>query len=129
MKSKVVAAGLILNLLIVLSFRYTREPNAWIRINQLGYTPEGIKVAVWCGKSNEKITGFQLADAASGKTVFTQSTLKNFGAYGPFTNTYRLNFSMFKTPGTYYLKATPYSNDGATGLIGIPSTIRFTFTK
>ncbi len=41
---------------ILLSFTSINKkdsPSAWIRINQLGYTPGGVKVAVWCSK--EKI--------------------------------------------------------------------------
>lgn len=89
---------------------------AWIRINQLGYTPQGKKVAVWCSKENKAVTAFQLMDSATGKAVFTAATGKAFGAYGPFTQTYRLNFSTFKKPGKYYLKAgdarSPYFRIG-----------------
>jgi endoglucanase len=81
------------------------QGNSWIRINQLGYTPQGIKVAVWCTKSDITITSFTLIDSATGKTVFTDNAGKNFGAYGPFKNTYRLNFSLFNNPGIYFLKA------------------------
>jgi endoglucanase len=77
----------------------------WIRINQLGYTPEGIKVAVWCAKDATVISTFQLIDSATGKTVYQSAAGKNFGRYGPFVNTYRLNFSRFKKAGVYYLKA------------------------
>ena len=87
------------------SFRNFNETTAWIRINQLGYTPNGIKVAVWCSKSNEKISTFSLVDSTSGKIVYTHSSLQNFGAYGPFENTYRLNFSLYKKPGRYFLRA------------------------
>ncbi|MEJ7586937.1 MAG: glycoside hydrolase family 9 protein [Ferruginibacter sp.] len=78
---------------------------AWIRINQLGYTPEGIKVAVWGGKAGAALTTFKLVNAVDGKTVYEQPPIKNFGPYGPFENTYRLNFSAFKTSGRYYLQA------------------------
>ncbi len=81
------------------------EVTQWIRINQLGYTPNGIKVAVWCSKGESPINTFSLIDSATGKIVFTQNAGKSFGAYGPFTNTYRLNFSSYKTTGIYYLKA------------------------
>ena len=77
----------------------------WIRINQLGYTSKGQKTAIWCSKEQTNITEFELVDNASGKTVFTQTSGKSFGAYGPFKNTYRLDFSKFKKPGKYYLKA------------------------
>jgi endoglucanase len=89
----------------IFSFRYSNEPTSWIRINQLGYTPEGIKVAVWCGKGNEEISAFDLVDDATGKTVFTHAPSKSFGKYGPFENTYRLNFSSHKIAGRYFLKA------------------------
>ncbi len=77
---------------------------SWIRINQLGYTPTGIKVAVWCTKTTIGLKSFQLVDAVSKKIVFTAAAGKAFGAYGPFRQTYRLNFSSFKTPGRYYLQ-------------------------
>ncbi len=81
------------------------ETKQWIRINQLGYTPAGVKVAVWCAKDSSSINTFELIDSATGKSVFTQPAGNPFGAYGPFDNTYRLSFSTFKTPGVYYLKA------------------------
>ncbi|MEO5893541.1 MAG: glycoside hydrolase family 9 protein [Ferruginibacter sp.] len=81
------------------------EPVAWIRINQLGYSPGGIKVAVWCGKGDTQISSFRLIDAVTQQIAFTQSPSKNFGSYGPFENTYRLNFSSFEKPGKYYLEA------------------------
>ena len=81
------------------------QENAWIRINMLGYTPSGIKVAIWCGKVNESISEFSVIDSISGKTVFTSKAGTAFGAYGPFSQTYRLNFSSFKKPGIYCISA------------------------
>src|SRR5690606_41870828 len=78
---------------------------AWIRINQLGYIPSGIKVAVWCSKDSKTIREWKLVDAKSGKTVAKGPAGKPFGEYGPFTQTYRLNFSDFQKPGRYYLQA------------------------
>jgi endoglucanase len=92
--------------LIVLfySFKSSNEKNTWIRINQLGYTPNGIKVAVWCSKISETTKAFNLIDSATNRTVFTAKMSECFDAYGPFTHTTRLNFSSFKKPGKYYLK-------------------------
>ncbi|HUS01994.1 MAG TPA: glycoside hydrolase family 9 protein [Chitinophagaceae bacterium] len=98
----------LLSLLILISFCFNKssgQDKSWIRINQLGYTPQGIKVAVWCSKNETKHLSFSVVDSASGKTVFTNKPGKNFGAYGPFKITYRLNFSSFKRPGVYFLKA------------------------
>lgn len=87
------------------SFTEKENETEWIRINQLGYTPQGIKVAVWCSSDDESINSFDLIDSATGKKIFTNKSGKSFGAYGPFTNSYRLNFSSFKKPGVYFLKA------------------------
>ncbi len=76
-----------------------------IRINQLGYTPAGIKVAVWGSKAKQQLTIFELVDAKINHTVYSQTAGKDFGAYGPFAVSYRLDFSDFRTPGMYYLKA------------------------
>jgi endoglucanase len=80
------------------------EANSWIRINQLGYTPSGIKVAVWVSKTDELPKAFQLIDSKNAKVVFSASTGKSFGSYGPFTQSFRLNFSSFKDTGSYYLQ-------------------------
>ena len=80
-------------------------PPSWIRINQLGYTPDGIKVAVWVSKSTQEIKDFTLYDAESNKEVFSSKINKNFGAYGPFKSSYRLDFSSYEGAGNYYLKA------------------------
>ncbi|MGV3530075.1 MAG: glycoside hydrolase family 9 protein [Flavisolibacter sp.] len=79
--------------------------DTWIRINQLGYKPGGMKVAVWGSKAQTTISGFQLVDANSGKVVYSGAVGKPFGSYGPFAQTYRLNFSAFAHPGKYFLKA------------------------
>jgi endoglucanase len=82
------------------------QRGSWIRINQLGYLPGGIKVAVLGTKEQqEKFESFELVDANTSKAVLEKSVGKNFGKYGPFISTYRLDFTAYKTPGTYYLQA------------------------
>ncbi len=90
---------------LLFSFQQKQTPQSWIRINQLGYKPGGTKAAVWCGKQNESIASFQLIDANTGKVVYTGRAGQAFGAYGPFTQTYRLNFSAFTGKGHYKLRA------------------------
>lgn len=87
-------------------FNKTYSQDSWIRINQLGYKPKGIKVAVWCTRG-EKVSNkkWQLIDEKSGKAVFNATTGESFGEYGPFAETARLNFSSFSRPGKYFLKA------------------------
>lgn len=99
---------LISSLLFIILIAMRDQPHAkkaWIRINQLGYVPSGIKVAVWCSKDSKTIREWKLVDAKSGKTVAKGPAGKPFGEYGPFTQTYRLNFSDFQKPGRYYLQA------------------------
>ncbi|HEU4901687.1 MAG TPA: glycoside hydrolase family 9 protein, partial [Flavisolibacter sp.] len=94
-----------LPVIFFLSFRKTDDPDAWIRINQLGYKPGGIKVAVWCAKGAAPVERFQLLDAATGKVVYEGKASKAFGAYGPFSQTARLSFTAFQKPGNYRLRA------------------------
>lgn len=86
------------------SFTSDQNTNTWIRINWLGYKPTSTKVAVWCSKDSPTIKSFGLVDASTNKIVFTGEAGKSFGSYGPFAQTYRLNFSSFKKPGKYYLQ-------------------------
>ncbi|MFN5135213.1 MAG: glycoside hydrolase family 9 protein, partial [Chitinophagaceae bacterium] len=94
-------------LLLIAFFGVTpkKEANQWIRINHLGYQPASIKVAVWCSKGEQGISTWELVDATTHVTAWKGKVEKLFGAYGPFAQTARLNFSSFKKPGTYYLKA------------------------
>ncbi|HYJ63701.1 MAG TPA: glycoside hydrolase family 9 protein [Parafilimonas sp.] len=75
-----------------------------IRINQLGYTPHGIKVAVLGCTNAITSTNFSLVDENTNAVVFTAGIENDFGEYGPFKITYRLNFSAYSKPGKYKLK-------------------------
>lgn len=81
------------------------DPKSWIRINQLGYLPDGLKTAVWCSKQDQIITSFFVIEINTGVTVFKGNTGPAYGAYGPFAQTYRLNFSRLKKPGRYVVRA------------------------
>ncbi len=80
------------------------QTNSWIRINQLGYQPGSKKIAVWCAKDSQPVKTFQLIDATTKKIAYSGSAGKPFGAYGPFTQSHRLNFSSFSKSGKYYLQ-------------------------
>ncbi|MFA6277849.1 MAG: glycoside hydrolase family 9 protein [Pedobacter sp.] len=94
---------LILALTSFISKPEINSTNSWIRINLLGYQPKATKVAIWATKTTQVPDKFELIDQ-SGKVVYTSTTIKSFGAYGPFTATARLNFSGFKTPGKYFIR-------------------------
>ncbi|MGZ8538131.1 MAG: cellulase N-terminal Ig-like domain-containing protein, partial [Flavisolibacter sp.] len=82
----------------------SEKETSWIRINHLGYQPNGVKVAIWCSKEILTVKTFELVESASNKIVFTAKAGNAFGAYGPFKQTHRLNFSSFKKPGKYFLR-------------------------
>jgi len=78
--------------------------NTWIRINQLGYSLHAPKEAVLASKVSLTDLSFQLLDAATHDIVYKGSIGNSFGAYGPFQDTYRLQFTSFDKPGNYYLQ-------------------------
>ncbi|WP_299391715.1 glycoside hydrolase family 9 protein [uncultured Gelidibacter sp.] len=105
MKKIVLFLSLILFTSLVSAMALQTEENAVIRVNQLGYTPNSIKVAVFGALEAETLSAFSLHDAQSHKVVFSSKSPVAKGAYGPFKSSYRLNFSAFNTPGNYYLSA------------------------
>lgn len=96
---------------IVLILLFTSSTHAqdtiqksWIRINQLGYVPDGVKVAVFVSKEETAIKTFQLVEAVTSKVILDKKAGKNFGAYGPFSSSYRLDFTIAQKPGKYFLR-------------------------
>ena len=89
-------------LLITLSAFSTE---AWIRINQLGYLPGSVKRAVFIAQNNKEVKSFTLHQALTDQLVFKSETPEAKGKFYTFCSTYVLDFSAFKTPGVYYLKA------------------------
>lgn len=77
----------------------------WIRVNQLGYTPSQKKVAVLVAKKPVQMTTFSVKEKNTGKEVFKGEFSKDFGAYGPFTHSFRLDFTELDTKGEYYIEA------------------------
>jgi len=97
---------LVLVSFIVVAFTHVADDKtAWIRINLLGYKPGGIKVVVWCSKGPYAITSFQLIDIIIGKVEFEGPAGKPFGAYGPFAQSYRLDFSSVNREGRFVIHA------------------------
>jgi peptidoglycan/xylan/chitin deacetylase (PgdA/CDA1 family) len=78
---------------------------SWIRINQMGYLPNSIKVAVLLSTMESAPETFQLCDAKSGKIVYSAPSRKYSGAKWGMKSAARLDFSAITIPGTYYLEA------------------------
>src|SRR3954451_1482792 len=91
-------------LLSCIHFFVIAQPTAYIRINQSGYPGNGVKVAVLGTMEVQAFNNFELIDANTNRPVFEGKAGSSFGKYGPFTNTYRLDFSAYNKKGKYFLK-------------------------
>ncbi|MBM4174947.1 MAG: cellulase [Ignavibacteria bacterium] len=78
---------------------------SWIRINQLGYLEESIKIAVLVSKEDFTLSQFEVCNALTDKVELQSKNINKFGEWGAFKSSYRLNFSELKKSGAYYIKA------------------------
>lgn len=94
-----------------------------VRYNQLGYTPRDIKVAVVASRDQQfKLLQYQLKNIKTGQSVIRvqRPTEKDYGAYGPFRHSFRINLSSLVQPGEYQLIV----NDSVrSGIIRVDHTI------
>ncbi len=96
--------GIILLAVLLTAIAYRGAAQSWVRINQLGYTCKAVKVAVWASKENNVPDVFELINAETNQLLYTAKAGNAYGAYGPFTQSLRLNFTSFAIPGRYYIK-------------------------
>ncbi len=79
-------------------------PDDAIRINQVGYLPDGLKIAVACALAPRTVETFEVVDGTDTR-VYGPKKASAAGAYGPCAATYRLDFSPVRKPGTYRIRA------------------------
>ncbi|WP_064196178.1 MULTISPECIES: glycoside hydrolase family 9 protein [Emticicia] len=89
---------------LILALPFLVSAQTYIRVNQLGYLPKAVKVAVVLSKHQKPLQSFTIKDAITDKVVFSSNKIKNHGAFGNFTSTYRLDFSNFQKKGAYYIQ-------------------------
>lgn len=75
-----------------------------IRINQLGYLPKSIKVAVFISSENRDFSSFTVHNAISNEVVFKGKTESKPAANWGMKTAYRLSFSNLEKEGGYYIK-------------------------
>jgi endoglucanase len=78
---------------------------SWIRINQLGYLPNSVKVAVFISTELQKFNEFRILDAITDKEVFRGKAVFYSGEDWGMRSAARLNFSALVKPGGYYISA------------------------
>lgn len=82
----------------------TLLPQSWLRINQIGYLENDIKVAVWVSKNETNVSEFQIVDKSTGEIVYIGNKVTQMGKQPAFVSSARLNFTNFAKPGSYYIK-------------------------
>ena len=76
---------------------------SWIRINQLGYLPESVKVAVFISAESVALKDFSIHDAVTDKIVLKGKAEKFDGQEWGMKSAARLDFSKVESPGGYYI--------------------------
>src|SRR5690606_24046809 len=72
-----------------------------VRINQIGYLPDGQKVAVACAVDASTLTEFEVLHE-SGRSMLGPAPVAASGGFGPCTTTWRPDFSNVREPGRYH---------------------------
>ena len=81
------------------------ERNEWIRINQLGYRTDDIKVAVFLSKKVLNLQSFEVIEVSSGEVAMIFKNVIKTESLEPFISCYRLPFSELRRNGTYRIVA------------------------
>ncbi|MCL1973870.1 MAG: glycoside hydrolase family 9 protein [Bacteroidetes bacterium] len=92
------------SLLFSLTLSFSLSAQSWVRVNQLGYLPYDIKVAVLIS-TLEVPSDFTLCDARTGQPIFRGKGKVADAAYWGMKSAYRLDFTDVQTEGAYYVEA------------------------
>lgn len=98
-------------LVVILILNNKAFSDSWIRINQLGYEPDAIKVAVLISEEKIIVKNFLIVDAISGKIIFKSSNITKTGEWFKFKSSFRLDFSKFNRQGVYYIQVGEIKSD------------------
>jgi len=82
-----------------------QQPDSWIRINQLGYLPGDVKVAVYISETAAVPQEFSIIDVFTGDTAFVSRSISVEKGYGKMKTACRLDFSGFRKLGAYRIAA------------------------
>jgi len=83
---------------------------SWIRVNQLGYLPESVKVAVLISNEQVTVAGFSLCDALTDEVVYKGNAKIFNGEEWGMKTAARLDFSDIEVPGGYYISVNGYKS-------------------
>ena len=78
--------------------------SAWVRINQLGYLPKSVKVAVFISQDDFNTGDFKLKEQKTDKIIFSGEGIKANAARWGMKSAFRLNFTGLEMTGEYYIE-------------------------
>ncbi|HLN55367.1 MAG TPA: glycoside hydrolase family 9 protein [Bacteroidales bacterium] len=82
-----------------------KTENAWIRINQIGYRPGDVKVAVFISTEKAVLKKFDVVEASSGRIVKTFDNQQATAQLDQFISCYRLPLTEFHDTGSFKIVA------------------------
>lgn len=82
---------------------FSAHAQSWVRINQMGYLPDAVKVAVYISQDQGAGPDFTVHDALTDRVVYKGKAAIYDGAVWGMTAAARLDFSGLTTPGGYYI--------------------------
>jgi endoglucanase len=91
--------------MLLICFGFALSANDVIRVNQMGYLPEGLKTAVFLSDKAVSMKKFYVVEALSGKSVLEGIPKHSDGSLWGQKSAYRLDFSSVVQPGKYHLEA------------------------
>ena len=95
---------LIFLLVLISLISFSASALEFIRINQLGYLPHSVKVAVYFSDQEKFDNSFQLLETLSGKLIFEGKAEPADASMWGQKTALRLDFSQVKLSGGFYLK-------------------------
>ena len=90
---------------LISTISYGREQDEWIRINQLGYRNNDIKIAVLLSRNPITLNSFKIIDVKTGKAVMSFNDIIKTEPLEPFESCFRLNFTSLRISGIYRIAA------------------------
>ena len=94
---------LFLTLILISVHLFASPVTSWVRINQAGYLPGDIKVAVLISTQERGAANFSVCNAVTGEVLFKGEGKRASASDWGMKSAFRLDFSDLKSEGGYYI--------------------------
>ncbi|MBB4035253.1 hypothetical protein GGR21_001142 [Dysgonomonas hofstadii] len=96
---------LIITWLTLTLFCSMSAQSSWVRINQLGYLPKSVKVAVFISQNETDNLAFEVKDAKTNTSVYKGQATKTNAARWGMKAALRMPFTSVEKDGEYYVES------------------------